>query len=118
MWRRMLHPQQLPLKSVGVTSPPEPTDGQNLSLGPLHTTAALGMKKSWLNQPESGLFSPGGFLFAIPADEAGGFWPVVFPPGESPRCCRRITHLPFTRGYLGFLPLSTEQLVGSDPKAI
>lgn len=68
---------------MGVTSPPEPTDGQNLSLGPLHTTAAIEMKKSWLNQPESGLFSPGGFLFAIPADEAGGFWPVVFPPGES-----------------------------------
>ena len=76
------------------------------------------MKRSWLNQPEGGLLSPGGFPLAIPGDGAGGFWSVVFPPGESPQCCRGITHLPFTKGYLGFLPLSTEQLVGSNPKAI
>lgn len=117
-WGMMLHPQQLLLKSVGIMSPPELSDGQNFSLGSLHTTTAIEMKRSWLNQPESGLFSHSGFLLAIPGDEAGGFWHVVFPPGECPQCCRRITHLPFTRGYLGFLPLSTEQLVGSNPKAI
>lgn len=37
------------------------------------------------------------------------------PLGESPH--QKITPLPFTRGYLGFLPLSTKQLVGSNPKA-
>lgn len=71
-----------------------------------------------MNQPKGGLLSPNGFPLAVPGDGASGFWSMVFPPGESPQCRRRITHLPFTRGYLGFLPLSTEQLVGSNPKAI
>jgi len=84
MWGTVLYPQQLLLKSVGVTSPPELSDGQNLSLGSLHTTTAVEMKRSWLNQPEGGLLSPSGFLLIILGDGAGGFWPVVFPPGESP----------------------------------
>lgn len=116
-WGLMLHHQQLLLKSVGITSTPKLSDGQSSSQGSLHTTTAVEMKRSWLNQPKGGLLFPSGFPLAIPSDGADGFWPIVFPPGESSQCCR-ITHLPFLRGYLGFLPLSTEQSVGSNPKAI
>lgn len=88
-----------------------------------HSTTPIEMKMSLKRigkkQPEGWSLSPGGFPpHPQWLSEEMGSGLLALPPGECPQCCRRITHLPFTRGYLGLLPLSTEQLVGSHPKAI
>lgn len=73
MWGKILHPQQLLLQSVGIKTPLELSDAQNLALGSLHTSIAIEMKRTWLIQLQGGLLSPSDFPLTILSDGAGGF---------------------------------------------